>query len=77
MTGDEQQPMVPRLCCTSRQDLCCCLAAHLPSLVFLLQREEEPRPGDMIEISHQFYCTWALYVGEGDVIHLAPPGKAC
>ncbi|CAK6449651.1 unnamed protein product [Pipistrellus nathusii] len=41
------------------------------------QREEEPRPGDMIEISHQFYCTWALYVGEDDVIHLAPPGKAC
>ncbi|XP_045429995.1 uncharacterized protein LOC118707299 isoform X3 [Pipistrellus kuhlii] len=40
------------------------------------QREEEPRPGDMIEISHQFYCTWALYVGEGDVIHLAPPGQS-
>ncbi|XP_054581806.1 uncharacterized protein LOC103304798 [Eptesicus fuscus] len=39
------------------------------------QHVEEPRPGDMIEISHRLYCHWALYVGEGYVVHLTPRGQ--
>ncbi|KAM5225548.1 phospholipase A and acyltransferase 3-like isoform 3-T3 [Hipposideros larvatus] len=36
---------------------------------------EEPEPGDMIEIFHIGYKDWAIYVGDGDVIHLAPPSE--
>uniref|UniRef100_A0A673GC97 Retinoic acid receptor responder 3 n=1 Tax=Sinocyclocheilus rhinocerous TaxID=307959 RepID=A0A673GC97_9TELE len=32
-----------------------------------------PEPGDLIEISRGLYQHWAIYVGEGYVIHLAPP----
>uniref|UniRef100_A0A672MWN3 Retinoic acid receptor responder 3-like n=1 Tax=Sinocyclocheilus grahami TaxID=75366 RepID=A0A672MWN3_SINGR len=32
-----------------------------------------PKPGDLIEISRGLYQHWAIYVGEGYVIHLAPP----
>ncbi|XP_065407183.1 phospholipase A and acyltransferase 2-like isoform X7 [Chrysemys picta bellii] len=39
-----------------------------PSLV-------EPKPGDLIEISRFGYRHWALYVGYGYVIHLAPPSE--
>uniref|UniRef100_A0A671ENQ1 LRAT domain-containing protein n=1 Tax=Rhinolophus ferrumequinum TaxID=59479 RepID=A0A671ENQ1_RHIFE len=31
------------------------------------------QPGDLIEIFHIGYWHWALYVGDGYVIHLAPP----
>ncbi|CAK6449655.1 unnamed protein product, partial [Pipistrellus nathusii] len=34
---------------------------------------EEPKPGDLIEIFRTGYQHWALYVGDGCVIHLAPP----
>ncbi|XP_023604253.1 uncharacterized protein LOC102439222 isoform X1 [Myotis lucifugus] len=34
---------------------------------------EEPKPGDLIEIYRIGYSHWALYVGDGYVIHLAPP----
>ncbi|XP_014306254.1 uncharacterized protein LOC102417822, partial [Myotis lucifugus] len=37
------------------------------------QLVEDPRPGDMIEISHRLYRDWALYVGDGYVIHLTAP----
>uniref|UniRef100_G1PY01 LRAT domain-containing protein n=1 Tax=Myotis lucifugus TaxID=59463 RepID=G1PY01_MYOLU len=35
----------------------------------------EPKPGDLIEISLIGSSHWALYVGDGYVIHLAPPGE--
>ncbi|XP_078197364.1 uncharacterized protein LOC128929124 [Callithrix jacchus] len=34
---------------------------------------QEPQPGDLIEIFHIGYEHWALYVGDGYLIHLAPP----
>ncbi|XP_032660091.1 phospholipase A and acyltransferase 3-like [Chelonoidis abingdonii] len=36
---------------------------------------EEPKPGDLIQISRFGYQHWALYVGNGYVIHLAPPSE--
>ncbi|KAM7085001.1 uncharacterized protein WM277_026508 isoform 2-T3 [Molossus nigricans] len=35
----------------------------------------EPMPGDMIEIPHTVYKDWAIYVGDGCVIHLTPPSE--
>ncbi|KAL2805737.1 phospholipase A and acyltransferase 2, partial [Daubentonia madagascariensis] len=32
-----------------------------------------PRLGDLIEISRFGYEHWAIYVGDGYVVHLAPP----
>ncbi|XP_026112323.1 HRAS-like suppressor 3 [Carassius auratus] len=37
--------------------------------------EKKPEPGDLIEISRGLYNHWAIYVGEGYVIHLAPPSE--
>nr|XP_057941963.1 phospholipase A and acyltransferase 4-like [Doryrhamphus excisus]XP_057941964.1 phospholipase A and acyltransferase 4-like [Doryrhamphus excisus] len=34
-----------------------------------------PQLGDMIEISRNTYQHWALYVGNGCVVHLTRPGK--
>lgn len=36
---------------------------------------EELKPGDLIEIFRTGYSHWALYVGDGYVIHLAPPDE--
>uniref|UniRef100_G1Q5U4 LRAT domain-containing protein n=1 Tax=Myotis lucifugus TaxID=59463 RepID=G1Q5U4_MYOLU len=44
-------------------------------MAVFLQLREEPNPGDLIEILRFFYSHWALYVGDGYVIHLAPPGE--
>lgn len=35
----------------------------------------EPKPGDLIEIFRPVYSHWAIYVGNGYVIHLAPPSE--
>ncbi|XP_055210330.1 phospholipase A and acyltransferase 3 isoform X3 [Gorilla gorilla gorilla] len=35
----------------------------------------EPKPGDLIEIFRPFYRHWAIYVGDGYVVHLAPPSE--
>ncbi|KAG8522573.1 Phospholipase A and acyltransferase 3, partial [Galemys pyrenaicus] len=35
----------------------------------------EPKPGDLIEIFRPLYRHWAIYVGDGYVIHLAPPSE--
>ncbi|KAM9221890.1 phospholipase A and acyltransferase 2-like [Dugong dugon] len=43
------------------------------SLAFLLQ--DRPRLGDLIEIFRTGYEHWAIYVGDGYVIHLAPPSE--
>lgn len=42
-------------------------------LVSLLQAK--PRPGDLIEIFCLGYEHWAIYVGNGYVVHLAVEGK--
>ncbi|XP_047549025.1 phospholipase A and acyltransferase 4 [Lutra lutra] len=36
---------------------------------------QEPKPGDLIEIFRFGYKHWAIYVGNGYVIHLAPPSE--
>ncbi|TRY54703.1 hypothetical protein DNTS_031238 [Danionella cerebrum] len=36
---------------------------------------KKPRPGDLIEIFRQGYQHWAIYVGDGFAIHLAPPSE--
>ncbi|XP_016361074.1 HRAS-like suppressor 3 isoform X2 [Sinocyclocheilus anshuiensis] len=35
----------------------------------------QPKPGDLIEISRDFYQHWALHSGEGKVIHKVPPSE--
>lgn len=37
--------------------------------------DQKPEPGDLIEIFRGTYQHWAIYVGEGYVIHLAPPSE--
>ncbi|XP_063046295.1 phospholipase A and acyltransferase 3-like [Engraulis encrasicolus] len=36
---------------------------------------EKPEVGDLIEIFRGTYQHWAVYIGEGYVIHLAPPSE--
>ncbi|XP_075857849.1 phospholipase A and acyltransferase 4 [Microcebus murinus] len=36
---------------------------------------QEPEPGDLIEIFRKVYEHWAIYVGGGYVVHLAPPSE--
>ncbi|KAM8733230.1 phospholipase A and acyltransferase 4-like isoform 1-T4 [Acanthopagrus schlegelii] len=39
------------------------------------QSEEKPEPGDLIEIARVAYLHWAVYVGDGYVVHVTlPPG---
>ncbi|XP_023183959.1 HRAS-like suppressor 3 isoform X2 [Xiphophorus maculatus] len=38
--------------------------------------DEKPEPGDLIEIDRGSYQHWAVYVGDGFVVHLAPPFPA-
>uniref|UniRef100_A0A3Q1M7I5 Phospholipase A2, group XVI n=1 Tax=Bos taurus TaxID=9913 RepID=A0A3Q1M7I5_BOVIN len=37
--------------------------------------QPEPQPGDLIEIFRPFYRHWAVYIGNGYVVHLAPPSE--
>ncbi|KAF4104929.1 phospholipase A and acyltransferase 3-like [Onychostoma macrolepis] len=39
------------------------------------KHDQKPEPGDLIEIFRGSYQHWAMYVGEGYVIHLAPPSE--
>uniref|UniRef100_A0A8C1YQR1 Retinoic acid receptor responder 3-like n=1 Tax=Cyprinus carpio TaxID=7962 RepID=A0A8C1YQR1_CYPCA len=41
----------------------------------MAEYEKKPEPGDLIEIFRGTYQHWAIYVGEGYVIHLAPPSE--
>lgn len=47
----------------------------LPLTAVFLVLQPEPKPGDLIEIFRPFYSHWAIYVGDGYVVHLAPPSK--
>ena len=46
-----------------------------PLMAFFLVLQPEPQPGDLIEIFRPFYRHWAVYIGNGYVVHLAPPSK--
>ncbi|XP_061091976.1 phospholipase A and acyltransferase 3-like [Conger conger] len=37
--------------------------------------DKKPEPGDLIEIFRGGYQHWAVYIGDGFVIHLAPPSE--
>lgn len=37
--------------------------------------DEKPEPGDLIEIFRGSYQHWAVYIGDGFVVHLAPPSE--
>ncbi|XP_053418112.1 phospholipase A and acyltransferase 4 isoform X1 [Nycticebus coucang] len=41
----------------------------------MARSQQEPKPGDLIEIFRIGYEHWAIYVGDGYVIHLAPPSE--
>ncbi|XP_043307500.1 phospholipase A and acyltransferase 5-like [Cervus canadensis] len=53
------------------------LESSLPSPLtdFFLVLQPEPQPGDLIEIFRRFYRHWAVYVGDGYVVHVAPPSN--
>lgn len=40
-----------------------------------MQSSESPQPGDLIEISRALWSHWAVYVGDGYVVHLPGSGK--
>ncbi|XP_045021840.1 phospholipase A and acyltransferase 3-like [Bubalus bubalis] len=50
-------------------------SSPITSKVFFLVLQPEPQPGDLIEIFRGFYSHWAVYVGGGYVVHLAPLRK--
>nr|XP_055033942.1 phospholipase A and acyltransferase 3-like [Misgurnus anguillicaudatus] len=39
------------------------------------KHDQKPEPGDLIEIFRGGYQHWAIYIGDGFVIHLAPPSE--
>ncbi|KAK7882867.1 hypothetical protein WMY93_029041 [Mugilogobius chulae] len=40
-----------------------------------LAENKMPKPGDLIEIFRGHYQHWAIYVGDGFVVHLCPPSE--
>ncbi|XP_035265388.1 phospholipase A and acyltransferase 3-like [Anguilla anguilla] len=38
--------------------------------------DQKPEPGDLIEIFRGTYQHWAVYIGDGFIIHLAPPTES-
>jgi len=41
----------------------------------LYDDDMKPELGDLIEIFRGNYQHWALYIGDGDIVHLAPPSE--
>ncbi|EPQ02247.1 Group XVI phospholipase A2 [Myotis brandtii] len=44
------------------------------SLSLVFQSQAELKPGDLIEIFRKYDQHWAVYVGDGYVVHLTSPG---
>lgn len=44
--------------------------------MFFFKYDETPKPGDLIEVFRVGYQHWAVYVGDGFVVHKAPPCKS-
>ncbi|KAM7013469.1 phospholipase A and acyltransferase 1-like isoform 2-T2 [Passerculus sandwichensis] len=42
----------------------------------MAEGKSDPQPGDLIEIFRPFYQHWALYVGDGYVIHVTAEGAS-
>ncbi|KAG9341791.1 hypothetical protein JZ751_018513, partial [Albula glossodonta] len=42
---------------------------------FYRQDQKMPKPGDLIEVHRKLYSHWALYIGNGEVIHFAPTSE--
>lgn len=57
------------MCCNSYQK-------PIDVKVFLSCDDKKPQPGDLIEISRGLYAHWAVYVGDGFVVHFGVPGKS-
>nr|QFF91369.1 retinoic acid receptor responder protein 3 1 isoform 1 [Potamotrygon motoro]QFF91370.1 retinoic acid receptor responder protein 3 1 isoform 2 [Potamotrygon motoro] len=49
----------------------------MASSFFSQQDDKVMKAGDLIEIFRPLYQHWALYMGDGYVIHLAPPSEIC
>ncbi|KAM5248470.1 phospholipase A and acyltransferase 3 [Ctenodactylus gundi] len=63
--------------CRSRRSLRCGDIKNflLPLITVFLILQTEPKPGDLIEIFRPIYRHWAIYIGNGYVVHLAPPSE--
>nr|XP_020743398.1 Ca(2+)-independent N-acyltransferase-like [Odocoileus virginianus texanus] len=61
----------------SSEKLACRPQPALPSPLtdFFLVLQPEPQTGDLTEISRCCYSHWAVCVGDGYVVHVAPPRK--
>jgi len=55
--------------------ICLCLLQMASSEPDNYQSNEEPQPGDLIEIFRPAYQHWALYLGDGYIINLTPVGQ--
>ncbi|NWY94097.1 HRSL1 enzyme, partial [Loxia curvirostra] len=42
----------------------------------MAEGRRDPQPGDLIEIQRTFYDHWAVYVGDGFVIHVTDEGAS-
>ncbi|CAM5126564.1 unnamed protein product [Eretmochelys imbricata] len=51
----------------TRNNSTSCIRVKIPAV------HVELKPGDLIEIFRSCYQHWAIYVGDGKVVHLAPP----
>lgn len=53
-------------------------AGGFSRLVMASTRDDhDAKPGDLIEIFRLGYQHWGVYVGDGYIIHLAPPSEMC
>uniref|UniRef100_A0A671WPX6 LRAT domain-containing protein n=1 Tax=Sparus aurata TaxID=8175 RepID=A0A671WPX6_SPAAU len=41
----------------------------------MLPSNQKPEPGDLIEVFRVGYQHWAVYIGDGLVVHLVPPSE--
>lgn len=60
---------------SGRKFCSCCqtFSCKVKHVLFQSKYDEKPELGDLIEIFRGTYQHWAVYVGEGFVVHLSPP----